>query len=132
IRKADGFPTYHFAVVVDDEEMGVTHVLRGQEHLNNTPRHVALQKGLEFRTPQYAHMPLIFNMDSSKMGKRDKDKAVREAAKKAGLASLRTDGVPGALAAAIPEAVYQDWLKDSQRQLPPDALSLLADHLRIQ
>ncbi|HRQ73776.1 MAG TPA: glutamate--tRNA ligase, partial [Phycisphaerales bacterium] len=78
LRKADGFPTYHFAVVVDDELMGVTHVLRGQEHLNNTPRHVALQRALGFRTPVYAHMPLIFNPDGSKMSKRDKDKHVRQ------------------------------------------------------
>jgi len=84
IRKADGFPTYHFAVVIDDELMGVTHVLRAQEHLNNTPRHVALQRALEntragrpFRTPVYAHMPLICNMDGSKMSKRDKAKAAR-------------------------------------------------------
>ncbi len=84
IRKADGFPTYHFAVVIDDELMGVTHVLRAQEHLNNTPRHVALQRALEntragrpFRTPKYAHMPLINNMDGSKMSKRDKAKAAR-------------------------------------------------------
>lgn len=86
IRKADGFPTYHFAVVVDDELMGVTHVLRAQEHLANTPRHVALQRSLErldtrvpFRTPAYGHMPLIFNMDGTKMSKRDKAKAARVA-----------------------------------------------------
>ncbi len=83
IRKADGYPTYHFAVVIDDELMGVTHVLRGQEHLNNTPKHVALQQvltrddGAPFRMPVYAHMPLIFNTDCSKMSKRDKDKLVR-------------------------------------------------------
>jgi glutamyl-tRNA synthetase len=81
IRKADGFPTYHFAVVIDDETMGVTHVLRAQEHLNNTPRHVALQKALGFRTPVYAHMPLIFNMDGTKMSKRDKAKTARKALK---------------------------------------------------
>jgi len=70
--------------------MGVTHVLRAQEHLNNTPRHVALQKALRrldtgepFRTPAYAHMPLIFNMDSTKMSKRDKAKAARAALKAA-------------------------------------------------
>lgn len=79
IRKADGFPTYHFAVVVDDETMGITHVLRAQEHLNNTPRHVALQRALGFRTPVYAHMPIISNMDSTKMSKRDKAKAARAA-----------------------------------------------------
>lgn len=83
IRKQDGLPTYHFAVVVDDETMGVTHVMRAQEHLNNTPRHVALQKALGFRVPIYAHMPLIFNMDGSKMSKRDKAKAARKAAKDA-------------------------------------------------
>lgn len=90
IRKADGFPTYHFAVVIDDQTMGVTHVMRAQEHLANTPRHVALQRALRdertgeaFRTPGYAHMPLIFNMDGSKMSKRDKAKFARKAAKDA-------------------------------------------------
>ena len=77
IRKADGFPTYHFAVVVDDETMGITHIMRAQEHLANTPRHVALQKALGFRTPFYGHMPLIFNMDGTKMSKRDKAKVAR-------------------------------------------------------
>ncbi|QOI99228.1 MAG: glutamate--tRNA ligase [Phycisphaeraceae bacterium] len=83
IRKADGLPTYHFAVVVDDELMGVTHVLRAQEHLANTPRHVALQSAMGFRTPVYAHMPIIFNPDGTKMSKRDKAKAARKAAKDA-------------------------------------------------
>ncbi|MGQ0627842.1 MAG: glutamate--tRNA ligase [Phycisphaerales bacterium] len=99
IRKADGFPTYHFAVVIDDELMGVTHVLRAQEHLMNTPRHVAMQQaltrlvddrrggsgsnGTPFTTPVYAHLPLITNMDASKMSKRDKAKAARAAARAA-------------------------------------------------
>ncbi|HYE61676.1 MAG TPA: glutamate--tRNA ligase [Phycisphaerales bacterium] len=81
IRKADGFPLYNFAVVIDDYTMGVTHVLRAQEHLNNTPRQVALQKALGFPHPKYAHMPLIQNMDGSKMSKRDKAKAARKAVK---------------------------------------------------
>jgi glutamyl-tRNA synthetase len=84
IRKADGYPTFHFAVVVDDALMGVTHVIRGQDHLNNTPKHVALQQALGFETPTYAHIPLIFNPDGSKMGKRDKAKAARAAAAEAG------------------------------------------------
>jgi glutamyl/glutaminyl-tRNA synthetase len=71
ILKRDGFPTYHLGVVVDDERMGVTHVLRGQEHLNNAPRHVALQRALGFREPRWAHLPLIQNPDGSKMSKRD-------------------------------------------------------------
>jgi len=79
IRKRDGFPTYHLAVVVDDALMGVTHVLRGQEHLMNTPKHVALQKALGFETPVYAHMPLIFNQKGAKMSKRERDVAARAA-----------------------------------------------------
>lgn len=76
IQKADGFPTYHFACVVDDELMNITHVLRGQEHLINTVKHIALQQGLGIRTPVYAHLPIIFNMSGSKMSKRDKGKAI--------------------------------------------------------
>ena len=77
IQKSDGFPTYHFACVVDDELMKITHVLRGQEHLMNTPKHVALQRALGFATPRFAHMPVIFNMNGSKMSKRDKEKAIK-------------------------------------------------------
>ncbi len=76
IRKADGFATYHFACVVDDELMKISHVLRGSEHLNNTPKHIALQQALGFATPAYAHLPIIFNMSGSKMSKRDKEKAI--------------------------------------------------------
>ncbi len=109
IRKADGLPTYHFAVVIDDELMGVTHVLRAQEHLINTPRHVAMQEtltrlrddrdagkgttGARFRTPVYAHMPLICNIDGSKMSKRDKAKAARKAVKDA-MAKAAAGGAP--------------------------------------
>lgn len=77
IQKADGGPTYHFACVVDDELMGITHVLRGQEHLINSPKHAALQQALGFRTPAYAHLPIIFNMNGTKMSKRDKEKALK-------------------------------------------------------
>ena len=96
IRKRDGFPTYHLAVTVDDAMMGVTHVLRGQEHLINTPRHVALQTGLGYAHPVYAHMPLIFNADGSKMSKRDKDKAAKKACKDAGLSGSPIEGLSDA------------------------------------
>lgn len=82
IRKRDGFPTYHLAVTVDDATMGVTHVLRGQEHLINTPRHIAIQMALGYGTPVYGHLPLIFNPDGSKMSKRDKDKTLKTVLKK--------------------------------------------------
>ncbi len=81
ILKSDGYPTFHLANVVDDALMQVTHVLRAQEHLMNTPKHVALQEALGFESPKYAHMPLIFNADGSKMSKRDKAKTARAAAK---------------------------------------------------
>ncbi len=78
IQKGDGWPTYHFACVVDDERMRITHVLRGQEHLMNTPKHIAMQKALGFPTPFYAHLPVIFNMSGSKMSKRDKERAIKK------------------------------------------------------
>jgi len=79
IQKSDGFPTYHFAVVVDDELMGVTHVIRGQEHLMNTPAHLALQEALGFRTPVYAHMSVTVSPDGGKLSKRERPKALRQA-----------------------------------------------------
>jgi glutamyl/glutaminyl-tRNA synthetase len=82
IRKADGFPTFHLAVVVDDADMGVTHVIRGQEHLSNTPKHAALFDAFGYLRPVFAHTPSIMNADGSKMSKRDKAKAARAAALK--------------------------------------------------
>jgi glutamyl-tRNA synthetase len=79
IKKNDGFPTYHFAVVVDDYLMGVTHVLRGQEHLMNTPFHMALQEALGFTTPQYAHMSIVVSDSGGKMSKRERAKALKAA-----------------------------------------------------
>lgn len=123
IRKRDGFPTYHLAVIVDDAMMGVTHVLRGQEHLINTPRHVALQAGLGYDHPVYAHMPLIFNPDGSKMSKRDKDKAAKKACKDNGLAGSPIDG--------ISDADFAGWLKNKTSQLDSDLLITLAEYLKI-
>jgi glutamyl-tRNA synthetase len=77
VRKTDGMPTYHFAVVVDDAEMGITHILRGQEHTKNTFNHIALQEALGYARPVYGHLPIILNTDNSKMGKRDRDKKIR-------------------------------------------------------
>ena len=81
IVKDDGWPTYHFAVVIDDAAMKITHVLRGQEHLMNTPNHMALQEALGYPIPKYAHLPIILNTNGSKMSKREKDKAARTAVK---------------------------------------------------
>jgi glutamyl-tRNA synthetase len=129
IRKRDGFPTFHLAVVVDDEEMGVTHVLRGQEHLNNTPRHAALQQALGFRTPTYLHLPLIFNSDGSKMSKRDKDKLAR-AALKAEVAQAGDDVLERFTAVA--GVGLPSWLKDKRSQLPTQQLTALASALGLE
>ena len=77
IQKSDGYPTYHFAVVVDDELMDVTHIIRGQEHLMNTPCHQALQKGLGFRIPKYAHMSVTVSDSGGKLSKRERPKSLR-------------------------------------------------------
>lgn len=69
-------PLYNFAVVVDDELMEITHVLRGEEHISNTPKQVLMQKALGFRELTYAHLPLILNADRSKMSKRFNDVAL--------------------------------------------------------
>jgi len=81
IQKSDGFPTYNFAVVIDDELMGVTHVIRGQEHLMNTPGQQALQDALGFRRPAYAHMSVTVSESGGKLSKRERPKALRNAIK---------------------------------------------------
>jgi glutamyl-tRNA synthetase len=78
IQKSDGFPTYNFACVVDDELMGVTHVIRGQEHLMNTPAQQALQDALGFRRPIYAHMSVTVSEGGGKLSKRERPQALRK------------------------------------------------------
>jgi glutamyl-tRNA synthetase len=70
IARPDGTPTYNFCVVVDDHDMGITHVIRGDDHVNNTPRQINILEALGARIPVYGHLPLIFNADGSKMSKR--------------------------------------------------------------
>lgn len=70
ILKTDGFPTYHLAVVVDDHLMGITTVVRGEEWISSTPKHVLLHQWLGFDLPEFAHMPLLRNPDKSKISKR--------------------------------------------------------------
>ena len=70
ILKADGFPTYHLAVVVDDHLMEITHVVRGEEWISSTPKHLLLYDWLGWERPAFAHMPLLRNVDKSKISKR--------------------------------------------------------------
>lgn len=82
IVKSDGIPTYNFAVVVDDTTMKITHVIRGEEHLSNTPRQVLIYQALGLKVPEFAHVSLILNTEGGKMSKRDGDTAVADYQKK--------------------------------------------------
>jgi glutamyl-tRNA synthetase len=76
--KSDGFPTYHLANVVDDHMMNISHVIRGEEWLPSTPKHVLLYQFFGWTPPQFAHLPLLLNPDRSKMSKRSGDVAVED------------------------------------------------------
>ena len=78
LMRSDGTPTYNLAVVVDDADMGITHVIRGSDHLNNTPRQMQLYQALDLPVPQFAHIPLIHGPDGAKMSKRHGAVAVTE------------------------------------------------------
>lgn len=71
IIRSDGQPVFHFVNVVDDLEMGITHVIRGEDHLSNTAKHIALFRAFDVEPPKYGHIPLILNANGSKMSKRD-------------------------------------------------------------
>jgi glutamyl-tRNA synthetase len=70
IERGDGYPTYNFAVVVDDALMNITHVIRGDDHVNNTPRQILLYEALGFDVPKFAHVPMILGSDKTRLSKR--------------------------------------------------------------
>ena len=70
LMRSDGTPTFHFGVVVDDGDMGITHVIRGDDHLNNTPRQMHMIQALGFPLPAYGHLPMILGSDGAKLSKR--------------------------------------------------------------
>lgn len=78
IAKDVNVPLYNFAVVVDDAEMAISHVIRGEDHIANTPKQILIQKALGFAQPHYAHLPLILDSDRSKMSKRHSVTSVQE------------------------------------------------------
>jgi glutamyl-tRNA synthetase len=123
IVRRDGNPVFHLVNVVDDLEMKITHVIRGEDHLSNTPKHIALFRAFDVEPPKYAHIPMILNADGSKMSKSDPDPS------KARLASLATyieDGF-------VPEAVRNylcllGWSpKDNREVLPIEDVIKLFD-----
>lgn len=117
IRKADGMPTFHFAVVVDDQEMGVTHVIRGQEHTLNTFLHISLQECLNYRRPNYAHLPVILNKDDGKkMGKRDRDKKIRTQTQN-WMKNTKKTAADLAVATSIDASRLETWIASTSTQL---------------
>ena len=78
ILKADGFPTYNFACVVDDAEMEITHIIRGDDHISNTPKQIALYNAFGFKMPEFAHIPMILGEDGSRLSKRHGATSVTE------------------------------------------------------
>lgn len=117
IRKTDGMPTYHFGVVVDDAEMGITHVLRGLEHLKNTFNHVALQEALSYPRPVYAHLSVMLNPESGeKLSKRDRDRRIRKRTQEV-LRSTKRTVADLAQQTGLPAERLQHWLDNDTVQL---------------
>ena len=117
IRKGDGMPTYHFGVVVDDAEMGVTHVLRGLEHLLNTVNHIALQEALGYPRPVYAHLSVMLDPGSGeKLSKRDGDRRIRKRVQEWTRSTKRTVAEVAEMAAIDP-ARLEEWVKTDTMQL---------------
>lgn len=78
IIKSDGFPTYHLAAMCDDHDMEITHIIRGEEWLSSTPKHLFIFASFGWEVPQFAHLPLLLNPDRSKLSKRQGDVAVED------------------------------------------------------
>jgi glutamyl-tRNA synthetase len=123
IVRRDGNPVFHLVNVVDDLEMKITHVIRGEDHLSNTPKHIALFRAFGVEPPKYAHIPMILNADGTKMSKSDPDPAK---ARLASLANYVEDGY-------VPEAVRNylcllGWSpKDNREVLPIEDVVKLFD-----
>jgi glutamyl/glutaminyl-tRNA synthetase len=117
IRKGDGMPTYHFGVVVDDAEMGITHVLRGLEHLLNTVNHIALQEALGYPRPIYAHLSVMLNPETGeKLSKRDRDRRIRKRVQEWMRSTKKSVGDVSA-ACGLAEQRLTDWLNTDTMQL---------------
>jgi len=126
ICKSDGFPTYHFACVVDDELMKITYVIRGQEHLMNTPCHIALQKALGFNTPKYAHTSVTISEGGGKLSKRERGKTLKKTIKE--LPDVDLEKI--AQAGGITIDNLNAFLKDNA-QLEQEKITAIADYLGL-
>ncbi len=126
ICKSDGYPTYHFACVVDDELMKITHVIRGQEHLMNTPCHLALQKALGFRTPTYAHMAVTISEGGGKLSKRERGKTLVNAINEKPDADLGEIASVGGITAEQ----LNDFIK-GKAQIEQEKIGAMAEELGV-
>lgn len=117
IRKTDGMPTYHFGVVVDDAEMGVTHVMRGLEHLLNTVNHIALQEALGYSRPVYAHLSTMLSPETGeKLSKRDRDAKIRKRTQDV-MRSIKKSVEEMAAASGLAPERLKAWLDNDKSQL---------------
>jgi glutamyl-tRNA synthetase len=126
ISKSDGYPTYHFACVVDDELMKITHVIRGQEHLMNTPCHLALQRALGFRTPAYAHMAVTISEGGGKLSKRERGKTLAKAIKE----KQDTDIEQIAKVGGISAEQLKDFI-EGKAQIEQEKITSMAEYLGV-
>jgi len=130
LLKADGYPTYHPANVIDDALMGVNYIVRGQEFLGQTWRHVLLRRAWGFPEPiGYCHLPLILNPDNSKMSKRDKHRLTRQAAKT--VIAAGTSAAELAACGAVDEATFAAWIDGTDAVVPLAKLERLAATLKV-
>jgi len=113
LMKKDGFPTYHLAAVVDDHLMKITHVIRGEEWLSSTPKHILLNRAFGWEPPRYAHLPLIVNEQKKKLSKRDGDVSVE---------SYRDNGYSAE--GLVNFLALLGWSAGDDKEYYPDLLSL--------
>ena len=124
LLRSDGYPAYNFAVVVDDGLMGVTHVVRGEDHISNTPRQILIYEALGFTPPQFGHVAMVLGPDHTKLSKRHGAVSVDE---------FREKGY-------LPEALLNylallSWSPGKDQELVPlagDGEALLAERRRPQ
>ncbi len=106
--KSDGSPAYNFACVVDDAHLGITHILRGDDHVSNTPKQILFYEAMGLAAPEFGHMPLILGADGAKLSKRHGGVSVRE---------YRTEGfLPEALANYL---ILLGWMPKDEKELMP-------------
>ncbi len=121
IVRSDGIPTYNFAVVVDDHYMGITHVIRGEDHISNTPKQIMIYKAFGWKIPEFAHLPMILGPDKKRLSKRHGATSVLE---------YREQGI-------LPEALFNflallGWSPGDNREIvPKDEMIKLFDLTRV-